>query len=219
MTVSPLLSFRRNVTFRPGSSLLWNLRTCNRSTSHGPRSCCAYRDSNSARRTLRRKNDDSSVCPVCTEGKASRSKRTVYALQSLHIHAFHQGRLSNSNAGHSSGICATPGCKNSCSKSSPSHAKGTALPYSHTDSRPKRPARSLQKTHTAFLRMQLLGRYSDGLPAGRSAFDSRLGQDFCLLLSLQAGSGAHPDYFTVGTEGGFCRVKGAEARSWPLGSI
>jgi hypothetical protein len=63
--------------------------------------------------------------------------------------------------GRSSGICWTPDCKNSCSMSSPSHAEGTALPY--TDSRPKRPVRSPQKTHTAVLRMQLL--------------DSRLGQD------------------------------------------
>jgi hypothetical protein len=89
----------------------------------------------------------------------------------------------------------------------------------HTDSHPKRPVRSLQKKHTAFLRMELLGWYNDGLSVGRSVFDFRMGQDFCLILSLQAGSGVHKNYYPMGTEGGFCLIKGAEAGRRPLGSI
>jgi hypothetical protein len=41
-------------------------------------------------------------------------------------------------------------------------------------------------------------------------------RDFSLLRSVQAGSGVHPDSYTMGTDGCFPGYKVAGASSWPL---
>jgi hypothetical protein len=64
-----------------------------------------------------------------------------------------------------------------------------------------------------------LSRYSDGLRAGRLGFDSRQGEDFSFLHRAQAGSGAHPASYTMGTAGSFPGGKTAAAWSWLLTSI
>jgi hypothetical protein len=54
-----------------------------------------------------------------------------------------------------------------------------------------------------------LSRYSDELRAGRPWFDSRQGQAFSLLHTVQTGSGAYPSSYPVGTMGSFPRGKAA----------
>jgi hypothetical protein len=48
-----------------------------------------------------------------------------------------------------------------------------------------------------------LSRYSDRLGAGRPGFDSRLGEDFSFLHSVQTGSGVHPAPYRMGTGDSF----------------
>jgi hypothetical protein len=65
-----------------------------------------------------------------------------------------------------------------------------------------------------------LSRYSAGLRAGRSGFDSRQGAgNFSLRHRVQTSSGAHPASYPMGTRGCFPGGKEAEAWSWPLTSI
>jgi hypothetical protein len=65
-----------------------------------------------------------------------------------------------------------------------------------------------------------LSRYSDGLQTARLGFDSRKGQDFYLLRSVQICSGAHPSSHTIGTGGCFLVIKqpGCEADHSPPSS-
>jgi hypothetical protein len=54
----------------------------------------------------------------------------------------------------------------------------------------------------------LENRYSDGLQAGRSGFDSRQGEYVSLLHSVQNGSRVHPSSYPMGIEGSFPGGKG-----------
>jgi hypothetical protein len=56
-----------------------------------------------------------------------------------------------------------------------------------------------------------LSRYSDGPQAARLGFDSRQGQDFSLLHSVQTGSGAHTASYLMGTGVSFPGCKAARA--------
>jgi hypothetical protein len=60
---------------------------------------------------------------------------------------------------------------------------------------------------------------SDGLRAGRPGFDSREGRDFCLLHSIQTGSGSHPVSYPMSTMDSFRGGKAAGTWSWELTSI
>jgi hypothetical protein len=49
--------------------------------------------------------------------------------------------------------------------------------------------------------LELMSRYSDGLWTGRPGFDSRQGQYFSLVYSVQTRSGAHKASYLMGTTG------------------
>jgi hypothetical protein len=49
--------------------------------------------------------------------------------------------------------------------------------------------------------VDLVSRYSNGLWAGRPGFDSLQRKDFSLLQSAQAGSGAHPAFYSMDNKG------------------
>jgi hypothetical protein len=62
------------------------------------------------------------------------------------------------------------------------------------------------------MRVAVTSRYSDGLRAGRpKEFESRQGQDFSSLHSVQTGSGARPASYPTGIGGSFPGGKAAGA--------
>jgi hypothetical protein len=55
--------------------------------------------------------------------------------------------------------------------------------------------------HLSFQESGWLSWYNDGLRAGRPEFESRQGQDFSPVHSVQTGPGAHPASYPMGTGG------------------